>query len=92
MLEHFLRQTKYNKVESKFLIEGFTNGFSLGYTGPTDRQDTSENIPFMVGNQVDMWTKIMKEVKLGRMAGPYKRIPFKNFVQSPIGLVPKAGN
>ena len=34
----------------------------------------------------------MKEVKLGRVAGPFDSIPFKNYVQSPIGLVPKAGN
>ena len=33
----------------------------------------------------------MKEVKLGRYAGPYDSIPFEIFVQSPIGLVPKAG-
>ena len=33
----------------------------------------------------------MKEVKLKRVAGPYSKIPFENFVQSPIGLVPKAG-
>ena len=24
--------------------------------------------------------------------GPFTRIPFKNYVQSPVGLVPKAGN
>ena len=34
----------------------------------------------------------MKEVKLKRYAGPFHKVPFKNFVQSPIGLVPKAGN
>ena len=33
----------------------------------------------------------MKEVKLGRVAGPYDKVPFKNFMQSPIGLVPKSG-
>ena len=33
----------------------------------------------------------MKEVKLGRFAGPFKDPPFKYFVQSPIGLVPKDG-
>ena len=33
----------------------------------------------------------MKEVKLGRYAGPFEKIPFENFIQSPIGLVPKAG-
>ena len=33
----------------------------------------------------------MKEVKLGRVVGPYRDIPFENYMQSPIGLVPKAG-
>ena len=31
----------------------------------------------------------MKEVQLGRYAGPFKHIPYKYFIQSPIGLVPK---
>ena len=34
----------------------------------------------------------MNEVELGRFAGPYEDIPFENYIQSPIGLVPKAGN
>ena len=34
----------------------------------------------------------MKEVKAKRFAGPYEAIPYENFIQSPIGLVPKAGN
>ena len=33
----------------------------------------------------------MKEVSLHRFAGPYNSIPNKWYVQSPIGLVPKAG-
>ena len=33
----------------------------------------------------------MKEVKLGRVAGPFLKVPFDNYIQSPIGLVPKAG-
>ena len=34
----------------------------------------------------------MKEVKLGHYAGPFfGQPPFENFMQSPIGLVPKAG-
>ena len=31
----------------------------------------------------------MKEVKLKRYACPFKTIPFGNYIQSPIGLVPK---
>ena len=36
----------------------------------------------------------MKEVGHSRYAGPFRfeDIPFQNFIQSPIGLVPKAGN
>ena len=33
----------------------------------------------------------MKEVTLGRVAGPYDHPPFEYYMQSPIGLVPKAG-
>ena len=31
----------------------------------------------------------MKEVKLKCFAGPFKELPFPNYIQSPIGLVPK---
>ena len=33
----------------------------------------------------------MKEVKMKQIAGPFKKIPYKNFIQLPIILVPKAG-
>ena len=70
-------------------------GFGIGYQGPENRQDTADNLPLNnLGTKTDLWNKVMKEVKLGRYAGPYRRseIPVKNFIQSPIGLVPKAGN
>ena len=31
----------------------------------------------------------MKEVKLKRFAGPFESSPFEDFIQSPVGLVPK---
>ena len=39
-----------------------------------------------------MWNKIMAEVKEKRVAGPFEAIPFTNYIQSPIGLVPKKEN
>ena len=33
----------------------------------------------------------MKEVGLGRYAGLFKEVPYPNYIQSPIGLVPKDG-
>ena len=38
-----------------------------------------------------LWNKVMKEVEAKRFAGPFEKIPFDNFIQSPIGLVPKDG-
>ena len=92
-LRQLLIQSNYPLTETDFLIEGFTNGFDVGYAGPTDRQDESKNIPLKVGTQSEMWNKIMKEVQLNRMSGPYTRdkLPFKSYIQSPIGLVPKSG-
>ena len=88
-LAEYLHQSNYDRVESEFIIDGFTNGFEIGYAGPKIRQDRSRNIPFSVGDKFDMWQKLMKEVKLGRVAGPFEQIPFQNYMQSPIGLVPK---
>ena len=91
-LKNLLQLSNYPKEDADIVIDGFENGFSIGYNGPTLRQDKSENIPFTVGDKFDLWDKLMKEVKLGRVAGPFKEIPYRNFMQSPIGLVPKAGN
>ena len=91
VLERLLRATNYDPVESNYLIDGFKNGFDFHYEGPVDRQDRSDNLPFRVGNKFELWDKIMKEVHNLRLAGPYLDIPFKYFMQSPVGLVPKAG-
>ena len=73
------------------MYKGFSEGFSIEYRGPEERRDTARNIPFSVGDKFILWEKMMKEVKLRRFAGPFKDIPFKYFIQSPVGLVPKAG-
>ena len=52
---------------------------------------TSRNLRLTVGSQVELWNKVMKEVKAKRYAGPFTKIPFDNYIQSPIGLVPKDG-
>ena len=69
-------------------------GFDLGYRGPSVRRDVAENIPLRVGTKTDLWNKIIKEVQANRLAGLYdiKDLPFEHFVQSPVGLVPKANN
>ena len=54
---------------------------------------SQKNIPIKnIGSPVDRWNKIMKEVKLERYGSPFHEIPYCSYIQSPIGLVPKAGN
>ena len=89
--EDMLIEANYDAEEMRFLLDGFTNGFDIGYQGPSVCQSYSENIPLSVGTNQDLWDKIMKEVRAGRVAGPFDSIPFENFIQSPVGLVPKAG-
>ena len=92
MFEKLLVESKYDKQETKFLIDGFRNGFEIGYEGNTEVKLTSPNLKFRtVGNPTILWNKVMKEVKENRYAGPFENIPFDNYIQSPIGLVPKNG-
>ena len=93
LLKQLLLDTHFDKQKISKLIEGFESGFDIGYQGSCDRKDVSDNLPFTVGSPVDIWNKIMKEVKLQRYAGPFtkEQIPYDHYVQSPIGLVPKAG-
>ena len=86
-----LQDAKYDQERIDYLYKGFTEGFSLGYSGPQFRHDRSANLPFRVGNKFQLWEKIMKEVEAKRYAGPYEEIPFEYYVQSPVGLVPKDG-
>ena len=80
-----LKDANYDKAET----EGFTQGFSLQYSGDTNVSRQAPNLKFHVGNPTVLWNKIMKEVRLKRFAGPYKTVPFDNYIQSPVGLVPK---
>ena len=93
VLEDLLLQTKYNPEKTQFLINGFKHGFDIGYRGDNRNnvQQTARNLKLVIGNKVELWNKVMKEVKERRYAGPFSQIPFDNYIQSPIGLVPKDG-
>ena len=92
VLKHYLEISNYNKEETQFLVNSFTEGFDMHYHGPENRRDTSNNLPLKVGSIEEIWEKMINEVKLGRYAGPFIKVPFDNFAQSPIRLIPKAGN
>ena len=85
-----LQQSGYNPAETNFLVDGFRNGFDIGFRGNiTGLRRTAPNLKFRIGNEIILWNKVMKEVHAKRYAGPYHDPPFKEFFQSPVGLVPK---
>ena len=94
VLERMLIESRYDREETAFLVNGFRNGFDIGYEGPIYRRNVSQNIPFRIGNKTVLWNKIMKEVNEKRVAGPFSEndLPFDYFVQSPLGLVPKGND
>ena len=89
-LEQLLKDSGYDRGKTKYLVDGFTNGFKFHYKGPLENgQRFAPNLKLRIGSKTELWNKVMKEVELGRYAGPFDKPPFDSFVQSPIGLVPK---
>ena len=73
VFKELLQQSNYDKKESEFLIDGFTNGFSIGYNGPENVRIESPNLKFReTDDPITLWNKVMKEVKENRYAGPYE--------------------
>ena len=90
ILGHLLTEAGYDTNKTKFLVNGFTKGFSLHYKGKLNNcKRTAPNLKLRVGNKLELWNKVMTEVQANRFAGPFETPPFDHFVQSPIGLVPK---
>ena len=89
MLEHLLVKSRYDEGKTAKLIDGFTNGFRIGYQGNRKIRQTSQNLCLSVGSPTVLWNRVMEEVEKGRYAGPFLQPPYDYFIQSPIGLVPK---
>ena len=87
--EFLLKQAGYDRHKTAFIINGFWEGFPLHYQGETKIKRLAPNLKLRVGTKMDLWNKVMSEVKANRFAGPYTDVPYEYFIQSPIGLVPK---
>lgn len=74
---------------SKLLLDGFSYGFKIPYTGSrTPRFSNNHKSAKLRPDIVSQ--KLQKEVALGRVAGPFSSPPFDGHViVSPIGLAPK---
>lgn len=86
-LRHYLKNYP-NREDAQTLIDGFTKGFRLGYTGSHTSTDC-KNLKSARLNPKLLQEKLHKEIALGRMAGPFKSAPFPITKISPVGFVPK---
>ena len=78
----------YEPQKALTILNGFSFGFPLYYRGPRHPRDahnlkSARDRPEVVGQ------KIMKEVEVGQVAGPFDTRPLPALQVSPLGLVPK---
>lgn len=71
------------------LKDGFTHGFRLNYTGPREHRE-SPNLVSASEHKQELLKKVQSEIDLGRIVGPFDRLPLPNLQVSPIGVVPKS--
>ncbi len=81
----------YDEKETEFLVNGFSQGFPIGFEGPFENDHFAPNLISAVQQPKLLWQHVMKEVQAQRYAGPFDTPPFQKFWQSPLGLVPKKG-
>ena len=77
-----------NYSQCAYLVEGFTFGFRVGYSGQRQFR-VSLNMSSCQQYQDVNSQKIKAEVAFGRLKGPFQNPPFKSMQISPIGCVPK---
>ena len=78
----------YPPASKRYLLDGFLRGFSLDYVG---YHETSfcNNLLSAIQNPSAVNEKLSKELKLGRIAGPFSEKPLSSLRLSPLGLIPK---
>ena len=81
--------SNYDKIESSILVHSFERGFDLGYRGDPNNNLNVNNLSSAVEHPLEVNKALEKELKAGRIVGPFKSPPFKKFQISPIGVVPK---
>lgn len=76
-------------IDSTILLQGFKNGFDIGFRSIPNCSPNIANLKSAEENPITMNAAIQKEIDLGRIKGPFDHPPFPSFQISPIGLVPK---
>ena len=74
--------------DAEYIIQGFTEGFRIGFVGP-HVHSYARNHKSVTDNEQVFASKISKELSANRICGPFKVLPFPNLRVSPLGLIPK---
>ena len=82
----------YHKPTVNYLINGFTFGFRIGCVKVPDYRKPPPNHQPVLKNIEAARELVAKEVRLGRVLGPFKEEPFQGLLCSPLNLVPKANS
>ena len=77
-----------DQVIANYLIDGFTNGFDIGFRG-NNSPGQYRNLLSARNNPDPVTEAIRKELVRGHTSGPFLTPPFPNFHSSPLGAVPK---
>ena len=72
-----------------FVVDGFTNGFSLGMMSEPELRGPCENLSGVLENPLIAQQMVDEEVAKGHMLGPFDEPPLPNLIYLPINLVPK---
>ncbi|XP_066928822.1 uncharacterized protein [Clytia hemisphaerica] len=86
VLIHLLDGYQEDIVE--FLVNGFSNGFRLGFQGPPPLSRRRNNLS-AVHHVEAVSASILKELKRGHTSGPFPSPPLPNLHCSPLGSAPK---
>ena len=84
-MEFHLNAIQYPHEETKFLVNGFREGFHLGHEGPTFSLETNNARKAQQQPQV-VRAKLQAEIDAGRIAGPFHQPPFDPFQISPLNI------
>lgn len=74
--------------DADFIINGFTDGFKIGYQGiPVSTCPKNNDSITLLRKEAEQ--KINTELSAGRIRGPFTSPPIKNFISSPLSIIEK---
>jgi hypothetical protein len=85
-LQHWL--SGYPQELTDYLIDGFTNGFDIGFEGH-NLSSKPYNLKSAMEHPTIVDTKLNEELELGRVAGPFDTPPYHYLHLSPLGVCEK---